>query len=91
MKRNQIPAVIYTDRELQPMFLSGNEIADPQKVLSQFFDRYTLPDFRACFGSLLNDALHNTVLPEDVVKAHQALALEVVQVVEAAFLLEDRG
>jgi len=82
-----MPAVIYTERELQPMFLSDDEAVNPQQGLARFFNLYTLPDFRACFGSLLNDALNNAALPQDVTEAHQAFALEVIQVIEAAFLL----
>lgn len=82
-----MPGVIYTERELQPMFLSDDEVINPQQVLERFFNLYTLPDFRACFGSLLNDALNNTALPQGATEAHQAFALEVIQVIEAAFLL----
>ncbi|PZF71497.1 hypothetical protein [Taibaiella soli] len=87
MNRKQMPGVICTDRELQPMFLSDADVVNPKQVLERFFELYTLPDFRACLGSLLNDALNNPALPEEVTKAHQAFALEVTQVVEAAFVL----
>lgn len=59
-------------------------MSDPQIVLEEFFEVYSLTDMRACLKQLLYDAL--TVSAADG-KAHLAVYEDVEKLIEAVWLI----
>ncbi|XZF15957.1 hypothetical protein ACTHGU_07455 [Chitinophagaceae bacterium MMS25-I14] len=74
----------YPKWHYQPLNLFEAQMADPYSVLSAFFSQYTLPDLRLW----LLDALEGN---SESAAATAELHMEVLQVLEAAFLLYERN
>ncbi|XZF15872.1 hypothetical protein ACTHGU_07025 [Chitinophagaceae bacterium MMS25-I14] len=78
----------YPSWHYQPLHLFEAQIADPYLVLSAFFSEYTLPDLRSCLRLWLLDALEGNA---ESAAATAELHMEVLQVLEAAYLLYERN
>ncbi len=70
----------------QPLKLTLDEIADPQMVISEFFDRYHLPDIRVCLREWLDESIReDEVLPMNFLALHD----EVMRLVEAVWVMNE--
>jgi GTPase SAR1 family protein len=68
----------------QPLHLSIEEMNDPRKVLSEFFDCYSLPNIRNCLKQLLVDALQ---AEQTAAAGHFTTCDKVEKLIEASWLL----
>jgi len=76
--------VTYTQLDNLPVFLSKEEIEQPQKVLAEFFDCYHLQNIRSFLKLWLHEALRpNEILQMDYLTLHDHL----LKLTEAAWLL----
>ena len=77
----------YPEWHNNPLYLSNDEIADPGKVLAEFFTYYDLKCFRIFLRLLLKAALRPTeVLDMDYLTLHD----NILKLAEAAWLVYTR-
>lgn len=74
----------YPDWHFKPFRLTIAEMENPQKVIYLFFERYTLPQIRACLKDMLFDAIW---MDDNDAPCHISTADDIEKLIEAAWLL----
>ena len=77
----------YPEWHQKPLRLSIKEIEDPYKVLTEFFEIYSLPDIRACLKEWLTDAI---MAPEAEPPDHITTCDHIEKLVEAVSLIHNK-
>lgn len=76
----------YPEWHNNPLRLTIAEIETPQKVIQRFFDRYSLPQIRACLKDMLFDAIW---MDDNDAPEHISTHDDVEKLIEAAWLLKE--
>lgn len=74
----------YPEWHFKPIRLTIAEMENPHKVIYLFFERYTLPQIRACLKDMLFDAIW---MDDNDAPCHISTADDVEKLIEAAWLL----